>query len=33
MSKVDLSKLTVCKQCGAVVADRRTHERWHAGKR
>lgn len=27
--KIDVSKLTVCKTCGAVVADQRTHERWH----
>lgn len=27
--KVDLAKLTVCKTCGAVVADKRTHEKWH----
>lgn len=31
--KVDLSKLTVCKVCGAVVADARLHEKWHKGGR
>jgi hypothetical protein len=27
--KVDVSKLAVCKTCGAVIADKRLHERWH----